>query len=139
MHGLNPRNPELLKSARYALKTDVDAIRGFKKNIVAKRQVVARKFVVTRHPEVFTYVGTNEKVAKIFATIGERKIARAISVELINSKTTFRMDICLSVLRMFRGISIDIGGRKAVVTNGLVQSVLKRLIQKKLVKVKSSI
>ncbi len=136
MHSLRPRNPSILRTNKYRLATDPIVARGFKKRQSPAPTFAKGKQFQKRNPQIFKFVGNNVRISQIFPSIGERKIARAISIELNKPSTTSRLDICTSVTRMFKGATLDYGTRRYPIAESKVMSVLKRLIREGLVEVR---
>lgn len=121
---------------KFTMSTDPVAASGFEKTRRVKAKSLKNQLAVKKQPQIFRYAGTNEEIARIFSSSGERKVARAISIELNKMKLTFKLDICLSVARMFNGVKVRIGKKYYLVNPLLVDRVLKKLIRRKLVQVR---
>lgn len=130
-------NPGMLRKNRYLIKTVTDAVSGLgRKKRVIKEKEWARKnhgVVQNAYPKSIHFVSSEKAIEKNFSESGERVIARTLAHQLQNPKTAFKIDVACAVERIYRGSKVDINGRKYSVTVNMVTSILKKMIEKKMI------
>lgn len=136
MTAFKKRLPGILKANGYLIKTDSLATSGFlrkKSQVRPKRGSGGLRYKI---PTVH-FSGSVQKASGVFLSPAEKKIARALFIELNKPKAISLEDVHCNVTRMFKGVKVNFGGKtNRPVTNYNVNSVLKRLIEEGLIRVK---
>ncbi|HPM85493.1 MAG: hypothetical protein PHY04_01645 [Candidatus ainarchaeum sp.] len=126
----------LLRKNRYLIKTATNPVSGLgrKKRImgVAKAKK-SHSFENKSNPKIVQFMGTQKAIEKNFSESGERVIARTLAHQLQNPKSAFKVDIACAAERLYRGTKVEMHGRKYFVTVTMVNSILKKMIEKGLI------
>jgi hypothetical protein len=129
----------LVQENHPSLRVNPSAVSGLERALKVKAARAAiTKPVVSSYPSSFRFVGNPARISSIFSSSGERVIAHIIFAELSKPKVSNRMDICLSILGKLKKVKVQMKKNNSLVTYAFVYSVMKELIRKGLIEVKST-
>jgi predicted nucleotidyltransferase len=136
MPAFKKRITGLLKANGYLVKTDPLATSGFSRKKAQVRPKRGSGNLKYKMPTVH-FSGSVQKASEVFVSPAEKKIARALFVELNKPKVISLEDVYCNVTRMFKGVNVNYGGKtNRPVTNYNVTLVLKKLIREGFIEVK---